>query len=110
MRAVVITRHGGPEVLRVEERSDPQPGAGEVQVAVRAAGINFADVMARMGLYQAAPKPPCVVGYEVAGTVSALGPGVTEFRVGDRVIAGTRFGGYAERAVSKVGDVARIPD
>jgi len=110
MRAVVITRHGGPEVLRVEERPEPQPGAGEVRVDVRAAGINFADVMARMGLYQAAPKPPCVVGYEVAGTVSALGPGVTEFRVGERVIAGTRFGGYAERVVSKVGDVARIPD
>ncbi|RIL05126.1 MAG: oxidoreductase [Proteobacteria bacterium] len=110
MRAVVITRHGGPEVLRVEQRAEPQPGPGEVQVAVRAAGVNFADVMARMGLYQAAPKPPCVVGYEVAGTVSALGAGVTEFRVGDRVMAGTRFGGYAERVVARAGDAARIPD
>ena len=109
MRAVVITRHGAPEVLQVQERSDPVAGAGEVLVEVAAVGVNFAEVMARMGLYAAAPKPPCVVGYEVAGTIARLGPGVTEFAVGDRVMAGTRFGGYAERVVAKAGDVGRLP-
>ena len=96
MRAVVITKHGAPETLQVEERPDPPVGAGEVRIAVRAAGINFADLMARSGVYPDAPPPPCVVGYEVAGEVESVGDGVTEHAVGDRVIAGTRFGGYAE--------------
>jgi NADPH:quinone reductase-like Zn-dependent oxidoreductase len=109
MRAVVITRHGAPDVLQVQERPDPVPSAGEVLVDVGAVGVNFAEVMARMGLYAAAPKPPCVVGYEVAGTVAAVGSEVTAFAVGDRVMAGTRFGGYAERVVAKSGDVARLP-
>ena len=76
MRAVVITKHGGPGVLQVQERPDPTLGPGEVRIEVAAAGINFADVMARMGLYPDAPKPPCVVGYEVAGTILELGEGV----------------------------------
>ena len=96
MRAVVITRHGEPEVLRVEQRPDPPVGPGEVRVAVRAAGINFADLMARAGVYPDAPSPPCVVGYEVAGEVESVAHGVESHAVGDRVIAGTRFGGYAE--------------
>jgi NADPH:quinone reductase-like Zn-dependent oxidoreductase len=96
MRAVVITRHGGPEVLRVEERPDPQAGPGEVRIAVRASGINFADTMARAGVYPDAPRPPCVVGYEVAGEIESVGDGVEDYAVGDRVLAGTRFGGHAE--------------
>ena len=76
MRTVVITKHGGPGVLEVQERPDPPIGAGQVRIDVAAAGINFADVMARMGLYPDAPKPPCVVGYEVAGTVTEVGEGV----------------------------------
>ena len=75
MRAVVITKHGGPEVLQVQERPDPALGPGQVRIDVAAAGINFADVMARMGLYADAPKTPCVVGYEVAGTMLELGDG-----------------------------------
>ena len=63
----------------MEDRPDPVAGAGEVLVDVKAAGINFADLMARIGLYPDAPKPPCVVGYEVAGTVKALGDGVQGF-------------------------------
>jgi NADPH:quinone reductase-like Zn-dependent oxidoreductase len=111
MRAVVITRHGPPEVLAVRERPDPIPGSGEVLINVRAAGINFADLMARLGLYPDAPKPPCVVGYEVAGTVAALGPGLDgEFQVGQRVVAVTRFGGYAERAVTRADGVIPLPD
>ena len=60
MRALVITEHGPPEVLRVQERPDPVPGAGEVRVRVRAAGVNFADLLARVGLYPEAPKPPAI--------------------------------------------------
>jgi synaptic vesicle membrane protein VAT-1 len=75
------------------------PGAGEIRIAVRAAGVNFADVLARLGLYPDAPKPPVVVGYEVSGVVDAIGPGVATHRAGDRVVALTRFGGYADRAI-----------
>jgi len=74
MRQVWITRRGGPEVLQVREAPDPTPGPGEVLIRVSAAGVNFADVMARMGLYPDAPPLPFVVGYEVAGTVEKLGP------------------------------------
>ncbi len=111
MRVVEITKHGPPEVLQVRERSAPErPLGDQVLVEVKAAGINFADTMARMGLYPDAPKPPCVVGYEVAGTVTAVGPGVQEVAPGDRVMAGTRFGGYAEHILAKASDVIPLPD
>ena len=96
MRAVVLTKVGGPEVLQVRELPDPAVGPGQVRIAVRAAGINFADTMARVGLYPDAPKPPCVLGYEVAGEIESVGEGVTDFKLGDRVFAGTRFNGQAE--------------
>src|SRR5437588_3699003 len=110
MRTLVITEHGPPEVLKVEERPDPQPGPGEVRIRVRAAGINFADLLARMGLYQDAPKPPCVVGYEFAGEVESVGEGVESPAVGDRVMGGCRFGGYAELVVTGVGNILPLPD
>ncbi len=110
MRAVVITKHGGPDVLAVQERPDPAVGPGEIRIAVGAAGINFADLMARSGVYPDAPKPPSVVGYELAGQVESVGEGVTEYAPGDRVIAGTRFGGYAELVTVPVGgQVLRLP-
>src|SRR6201993_5657340 len=110
MRAVVITKHGGPGVLEVQERPDPPLGPGEVRIEVAAAGINFADVMARMGLYPDAPKTPCVVGYEAAGTVLELGPGVEGLMPGQRVVAGTKFGGYASQVVVPASDVVPLPD
>jgi NADPH:quinone reductase-like Zn-dependent oxidoreductase len=110
MRAVWITKAGGPEVLAVRESADPQPGPGEVRVAVRAAGLNFAEVMARQGLYPDAPKPPCVVGYEVAGVVDALGPEVAGLKVGQRVLALVRFGGHAESVCAPAERVLPIPD
>jgi NADPH:quinone reductase-like Zn-dependent oxidoreductase len=110
MKALVITEHGPPEVLRVEERPDPAPGRGEVRVRVRAAGVNFADLLGRVGLYPDAPKPPCVVGYEVAGDVDAVGEGVEEFEVGQRVMGACRFGGYAQLAVAKTGSLIPMPD
>jgi NADPH:quinone reductase-like Zn-dependent oxidoreductase len=99
MRQMVITRHGGPEVLELRERQDPEPGPGEVRIRVRAAGVNFADILARVGLYPDAPRPPCVVGYEVCGYVDAVGAGVTGRREGDRVMALTRFGGYSDTVI-----------
>lgn len=110
MRAVVITKAGPPEVLQVQERPDPTPGPGQVLVDVGAAGVNFADLMARVGLYPDAPDLPAVVGYEVAGTVAEVGQGVERWSAGDRVMAGTRFGGYAERVVANAADVAPLPD
>jgi NADPH:quinone reductase-like Zn-dependent oxidoreductase len=110
MRALVITENGGPDVLCVEERADPRPGPGQVRIAVRAAGINFADLMARVGIYPDAPKPPSIVGYEIAGEVDSLGAGVDGLAVGDRVIAGTRFGGYAELVVTAAENVIPMPE
>jgi NADPH:quinone reductase-like Zn-dependent oxidoreductase len=110
MRAVVITKHGGPNVLEVQERPDPPLGAGQVRIDVAASGINFADVMARMGLYPDAPKTPCVVGYEVAGTILELGEGVHGLTPGQRVLAGTEFNGYASQVVVRAEDVVPLPD
>ncbi len=110
MQTVVITKHGGPAVLEVQERPDPTIGAGQVRIDVAASGINFADVMARMGLYPDAPKPPCVVGYEVAGTVAEIGEGVSGVSPGQRVLAGTSFGGYASQVVVPQDDVIALPD
>jgi NADPH:quinone reductase-like Zn-dependent oxidoreductase len=110
MRAVVITKHGGPGVLQVQERPDPDLGAGEVRIDVAAAGINFADIMARLGFYPDAPNTPCVVGYEVAGTILELGEGVGDLNHGQRVIAGTEFGGYASQVVVPADGVIPLPD
>jgi NADPH:quinone reductase-like Zn-dependent oxidoreductase len=110
MRQVWIPRIGPPEVLTVREAPDPQPGPGQVRVAVRASGVNFADVMARLGLYPDAPKLPAVVGYEVAGTVDAMGPGVTAPGLGARVVAMVRFGGYSDRVVTPAGQCLPFPE
>jgi NADPH:quinone reductase-like Zn-dependent oxidoreductase len=110
MRQVVIPRHGTPDVFDLREGPDPTPGAGEVRIRVRAAGVNFADVLARLGLYPDAPKPPCVVGYEVAGQVEGVGKSVTGFNDGDRVVALTRFGGYADVVTVPAEQVFHFPD
>jgi NADPH:quinone reductase-like Zn-dependent oxidoreductase len=114
MRAVVITKHGGPGVLKVQERPDPALGPGEVRIDVAAAGINFADIMARLGFYPDAPKTPCVVGYEVAGTILELGEGASTpahpLSHGQRVVAGTEFGGYASQVVVSAADIVPLPD
>lgn len=110
MRQVVIPRHGPPDVFEIREAPVPQPGEGEVRVRVRAAGINFADILARIGLYPDAPRLPAVVGYEVAGVVDAAGPGVTSPQPGDRVLALTRFGGYADYVVVPAYQAFRFPD
>ncbi len=109
MRQVWITKSGPPEVLQVREAPDPTPEAGQVRIRVRAAGINFADLMARVGLYPDAPKIPCVVGYEVSGVIDAIGSGVTSFAEGDRVFGMPRFGGYTDTLVIAENQVFKMP-
>ncbi len=96
VRAVVLTRYGGPEVLRISEVPAPQPQPGEVRVRIRVVGINFAEVLSRRGLYKWAPRLPYILGMEGFGEIDALGEGVTAHRLGDPVIVGTQFGTYAE--------------
>jgi NADPH:quinone reductase-like Zn-dependent oxidoreductase len=110
MRAIWIRKFGGPEVLEVREGPDPEPGPGQVRVSVRACGLNFAEVVARQGMYADAPKPPCVVGYEGAGVVDALGPGATGFALGDRVVYTSRFGGQASSVVVSEPQLLPMPD
>jgi NADPH:quinone reductase-like Zn-dependent oxidoreductase len=109
MRQVWIPTAGEPEVLELREAPDPQPIDGEVRIRVRSSGINFADILARMGLYPDAPPLPAVVGYEVAGVVDAIGPGVGGVAEGDRVLAFTRFGGYSDVVCAPAEFVAPIP-
>ncbi len=96
MKAWVAPRYGPPEVLRLVELPEPRPGPGEAVVRVRAIGLNFADCAARHGVYPNVPRPPVVVGMEVAGEVAALGEGVAGPPVGTRVAAVPIFGGHAE--------------
>ncbi|HND13227.1 MAG TPA: medium chain dehydrogenase/reductase family protein [Pseudomonadota bacterium] len=110
MRQVWITRPGPPEVLQVKESPDPVAAEGQVRVSVRAAGINFADLVARTGMYQDAPPIPCVIGYEVSGVIDQLGQGVQGFSVGDRVLAMPKFGGYSDTVVLPANQVIRMPD
>ena len=110
MKQVWIPRFGEPEVLEIREAPDPKPKAGQVRVRVQASGINFADILARMGLYPDAPKLPAVVGYEVTGTVDGVGEGVEGFSDGDRVVSMTRFGGYSDVICVPQAAVRLIPD
>lgn len=109
MKAVVIPKAGPPEVLSYQDWPEPEPKPGEVRIRTHYAGVNFADTMARLGLYPDAPKPACVVGYEVSGTIDKLGEGVTDFTVGERVLGMTMFGGYAELVCTDARVVRAIP-
>jgi len=96
LRQVWIERFGPPEVLRLREAADPLPGPRHVRVRVEAIGVNFADVMGRLGLYPDLPKKPVVPGYEIAGKVDAVGAEVEPDWIGRDILALTRFGGYAD--------------
>jgi synaptic vesicle membrane protein VAT-1 len=110
MRAVWITSARGPEGLEVRTTPDPEPGPGEVRVRVGAAGLCFAEVMAAQGLYPDRPKLPCVMGYEVAGVIDAVGDGVSGDRVGSRVLAMPRYGGHSDVVCTPEGQAFAIPD
>src|SRR2546429_1216074 len=109
MRQVITTGNGGVEVLRVEEKPDPQPKADELRIHVRAAGLNFADILARQGLYPDGPKKPCVMGYEVAGVVGEVGEGVDRDLLGKPVVAMTRFRGQSEKIAVGANQVFEKP-
>jgi len=96
MREVFIPKAGPPEVLELRESRDPIPGAGQMRIRVEASGVNFADIMGRLGVYPDLPPMPVVVGYEVAGKVDAVGNDVGADWIGRDVLALTRFGGYAD--------------
>jgi NADPH:quinone reductase-like Zn-dependent oxidoreductase len=110
MRQIVTTRNGGVEVLQVQEAPDPKPARGEVVVEVKAAGLNFADILARQGLYPDGPKKPCVMGYEVAGVVEAVGDEVDDALLGKAVVAMTRFRGQAEKVAVAATQLFEKPD
>jgi NADPH2:quinone reductase len=109
MQCIEITTPGGPKVLELAERDTPTPAAGELLIAVEAAGVNRPDVMQRLGLYPPPPGASDLPGLEVAGTVAALGEGVSGWRPGERVCALTNGGGYAEYAVAAAGQCLPIP-
>jgi NADPH:quinone reductase-like Zn-dependent oxidoreductase len=110
MRAAVLPRTGDPDVFEIQDRPEPSLGPGRVRVRVKAAGVNFADLMARQGLYPDAPDLPSILGYEMAGEVEALGEGAEKFSVGDRVAGWCRFGGYAELVSVREHDLIELPE
>lgn len=108
MRAIRVHEAGGPEVLRIDEIPSPTPGAGELLIDVQATGINFIEVYQRQGAYPM--TRPYTPGAEAAGVVRAVGTGVTEFKVGDRVVSESAKGTYAEQAIVPQARAVRIPD
>lgn len=109
MYQVCIPRYGPPGVLRLEDAPEPPLADHSIRINVRTIGVNFADLMARQGLYPDCPKPPVVVGYEVAGTIDAVSPGISELTAGQAVLALTHFGGYAEQVVVPADHVFPLP-
>ena len=110
MRQIVTTANGDIDVLKVQEKPDPTPRNDEVVIKVRAAGLNFADILARQGLYPDGPTKPCVMGYEVSGVVESAGKDVNSSFVGKSVVAMTRFGGQSDLVVVKAAQMFEKPE
>src|SRR5947208_9938284 len=110
MRAIVTTRNGNVDAMKVEQRPDPSPGKDQVLVRVKAAGLNFADILARQGLYPDGPRKPCVMGYEVSGVIEEVGDEVDRSLIGKPVIAMTRFNGQAELVTTSAQQVFPKPE
>src|SRR5450755_2509029 len=119
MRAMVVRKYGAPEVFEPREVPDPQPKAGEALIRVKTIGVNFADLLQRMGIYPGTPKPPFVPGLEVAGTIESVGDSVAasiepaiagRLAPGDRVVAFTQFDAYAELTKTALARVYRLPE
>ncbi len=108
-KKISLKRYGGPDVLRIVEETLPPPGKDEISVRILAAGVAFADVMVRVGLYPGVPSPPITPGYDIAGVVESVGPGVKEFKKGAAVVALTRIGGYAEMINVPADMAVRMP-
>jgi NADPH2:quinone reductase len=109
MKALICSQYGPPENLSVQDMPDPQPAAGQVVVRVRAAGVNFPDALIVQNLYQFKPTPPFSPGGEMAGEVLAVGAGVTRFKAGDKVIALTIWGGFAEQVLAQEDQLIAMP-
>ncbi|MDB4940753.1 MAG: Quinone oxidoreductase [Labilithrix sp.] len=110
MRAIVITKPGGPEVLELQDVPRPEPGPGQVRVRIAATAVNRADLLQRLGAYPAPPDAPAdIPGLEIAGEIDALGPGVLDRKLGERVFGVVSGGGYAEAVVVHARTLARIP-
>ncbi|MFY0607206.1 MAG: zinc-binding dehydrogenase [Cyclobacteriaceae bacterium] len=111
MRQISLIKNGKPEVaFKLIEQPTPEPKEGEVLIESEGFGLNFADVMARLGIYKDCPPLPAVIGYENVGRIKALGEGVADLAIGDRVLAFTRFGGYSDHIISPAMAVAKISD
>ena len=110
MKAIDPEAPGGPEVLVLVERAVPHPGAGEVLVKVAAAGVNRPEVMQRQGKYPPPPGAPSILGMEIAGTIVAVGDGVGEEQIGQRICALITGGAYAEYAVAPFGQCLSVPE
>jgi len=110
MRQIVTTANGDIDVLKVQEKPDPTPRNDEVVIKVRAAGLNFADILARQGLYPDGPPKPCVMGYEVSGVVESAGKDVNSTFLGKSVVAMTRFGGQSELVAVKAAQMFEKPE
>ena len=110
MRQIVTTTTGGIDVLKVQQKPDPTPRDDEVVIRVRAAGLNFADILSRQGLYPDSPPKPIVMGYEVSGLVEAVGKDVNSSFVGKEVAAMTRFGGQSEMVAVKATQIFEKPN
>jgi len=115
VKAIRAHSFGGPEVLQLETVEDPVPGPGEVVVEVRAAGVNPADTYMRTGTYAIRPELPYIPGGDAGGVISAIGPGVSEHKVGDRVFVGVALsfdltGCYAEKVKRKASEVLSLPE
>jgi NADPH:quinone reductase-like Zn-dependent oxidoreductase len=109
-KTIVLTGHGGYDKLKVEQRPRPKPEKGQVVVNMKAVGVNFSELMARIGMYDAAPKPPCVLGYEGAGVVTELGEEVSDLQVGDRVIVLKSSGAWSEYVAVDTKGCVVMPD
>ena len=111
MKAIQLLRYGHPDkCFKINEVPEPVPAENEVLIKVEFSGLNFADVVARRGLYPEAPKNPAVLGYDVVGTIEKINAKDSRFKIGDRVVALTRFGGYAEKVATRIEGVALLPD
>ncbi|UBF29165.1 zinc-binding dehydrogenase [Kovacikia minuta CCNUW1] len=110
MKAIVLEKTGGLDVLAVTQVPTPQPGANEVLIRIHCVGVNYADILSRQGLYNWANKIPYILGLESSGTVAAIGSNVRKFEVGDRVVVGSKNGNYAEFIVQPEDGVLPAPE
>ena len=110
MKKIIYPKIGGVDSIEIIEAEEPMASEGEVVVRIHRAGINFADLMMRQGLYGSNPDFPFTPGYEASGVITSIGEGVDDFEIGDRVLAMTGFGGYSEKVSIPSARVFKLPD